>query len=173
MVDRLAENAHNVWARDRIRQGWTYGIQQKQRFSLGSFVSKNMQVDWSSGEAVENWISANMAQTNSVTQNSNGETDDSPNTLVYRKHCGVIVAEDISERSVLSVRCWRWRVGESHSVLKSTECKAQWEHGTKQQQATKRKRCSYLKVEDFAWEEHKALQRLAECSESIGTSSNE
>nr|XP_032804165.1 ryanodine receptor 2-like isoform X12 [Petromyzon marinus] len=28
LVDRLAENAHNVWARDRIRQGWTYGIQQ-------------------------------------------------------------------------------------------------------------------------------------------------
>ncbi|XP_062858851.1 ryanodine receptor 2 isoform X2 [Trichomycterus rosablanca] len=28
MVDRLAENAHNVWARDRIRQGWTYGVQQ-------------------------------------------------------------------------------------------------------------------------------------------------
>ncbi|XP_053238582.1 ryanodine receptor 2 isoform X4 [Podarcis raffonei] len=30
MVDKLAENAHNVWARDRIRQGWTYGIQQSQ-----------------------------------------------------------------------------------------------------------------------------------------------
>ncbi|XP_034425492.1 ryanodine receptor 2 isoform X10 [Hippoglossus hippoglossus] len=28
MVDKLAENAHNVWARDRIQQGWTYGIQQ-------------------------------------------------------------------------------------------------------------------------------------------------
>ncbi|XP_056627769.1 ryanodine receptor 2 isoform X3 [Triplophysa dalaica] len=28
MVDKLAENAHNVWARDRTRQGWTYGIQQ-------------------------------------------------------------------------------------------------------------------------------------------------
>ncbi|XP_030196348.1 ryanodine receptor 2 isoform X3 [Gadus morhua] len=28
MVDKLAENAHNVWARDRIGQGWTYGIQQ-------------------------------------------------------------------------------------------------------------------------------------------------
>uniref|UniRef100_A0A8C4LL11 Ryanodine receptor 2 n=1 Tax=Equus asinus asinus TaxID=83772 RepID=A0A8C4LL11_EQUAS len=28
MVDKLAENAHNVWARDRVRQGWTYGIQQ-------------------------------------------------------------------------------------------------------------------------------------------------
>ncbi|XP_028331499.1 ryanodine receptor 2 isoform X4 [Gouania willdenowi] len=31
MVDKLAENAHNVWARDRIRQGWTYGIQQDVR----------------------------------------------------------------------------------------------------------------------------------------------
>ncbi|XP_075469375.1 ryanodine receptor 3 isoform X3 [Ascaphus truei] len=28
LVDRLAENAHNVWAKDRIKQGWTYGIQQ-------------------------------------------------------------------------------------------------------------------------------------------------
>uniref|UniRef100_A0A8C4R1B8 B30.2/SPRY domain-containing protein n=1 Tax=Eptatretus burgeri TaxID=7764 RepID=A0A8C4R1B8_EPTBU len=28
LVDHLAENAHNIWARDRIRQGWTYGIQQ-------------------------------------------------------------------------------------------------------------------------------------------------
>ncbi|KAF4084419.1 hypothetical protein AMELA_G00128490 [Ameiurus melas] len=43
------------------------------------------EVGWSSGEAVEHWISANMAQTNSVSQNSNGEMDDSPNTLVYRK----------------------------------------------------------------------------------------
>lgn len=41
MVDRLAENAHNVWARDRIRQGWTYGIQQvtesTKRFYLEGF----------------------------------------------------------------------------------------------------------------------------------------
>ncbi|XP_051829609.1 ryanodine receptor 3 [Antechinus flavipes] len=28
IVDKLAENAHNVWAKDRIKQGWTYGIQQ-------------------------------------------------------------------------------------------------------------------------------------------------
>ena len=28
LVDNLAENAHNVWAKDRIKQGWTYGIQQ-------------------------------------------------------------------------------------------------------------------------------------------------
>nr|XP_061843137.1 ryanodine receptor 3-like [Nerophis lumbriciformis] len=28
LVDKLAENAHNMWAKDRIKQGWTYGIQQ-------------------------------------------------------------------------------------------------------------------------------------------------
>ena len=28
LVERLAENGHNVWARDRIRQGWTYSIVQ-------------------------------------------------------------------------------------------------------------------------------------------------
>ncbi|XP_062422699.1 ryanodine receptor 2 [Pungitius pungitius] len=28
VVDLLAENDHNVWARERIRQGWTYGAQQ-------------------------------------------------------------------------------------------------------------------------------------------------
>ncbi|KAI5624619.1 ryanodine receptor 2 [Silurus asotus] len=27
-VDKLAENGHNVWAKDRVKQGWTYGIQQ-------------------------------------------------------------------------------------------------------------------------------------------------
>ncbi|KAF5894301.1 regulator of G-protein signaling 7-like [Clarias magur] len=42
-------------------------------------------VGWSSGEALEQRILANMAQTNNVSQNSNGEMDDSPNTLVYRK----------------------------------------------------------------------------------------
>ncbi|XP_033625850.1 ryanodine receptor 2-like [Asterias rubens] len=26
LVELLAENAHNVWARDRIEQGWTYGL---------------------------------------------------------------------------------------------------------------------------------------------------
>ena len=25
LVDKLAENAHNVWAVGRIKQGWTYG----------------------------------------------------------------------------------------------------------------------------------------------------
>nr|XP_057915111.1 ryanodine receptor 2 isoform X2 [Doryrhamphus excisus] len=28
-VNLLAENAHNVWARERIKQGWTYGEQQE------------------------------------------------------------------------------------------------------------------------------------------------
>ncbi|KAM7375704.1 hypothetical protein PAMP_005487 [Pampus punctatissimus] len=34
LVDKLAENAHNVWAKDRIKQGWTYGIQQMQPLTL-------------------------------------------------------------------------------------------------------------------------------------------
>lgn len=40
MVDKLAENAHNVWARDRIRQGWTYGIQQVRGNELHSIWSE-------------------------------------------------------------------------------------------------------------------------------------
>ncbi|XP_030643358.1 ryanodine receptor 2 [Chanos chanos] len=28
LVDKLAENEHNVWAREKIRQGWNYGPQQ-------------------------------------------------------------------------------------------------------------------------------------------------
>lgn len=28
VVNLLAENEHNVWARERIVQGWTYGTQQ-------------------------------------------------------------------------------------------------------------------------------------------------
>ncbi|KAK2510405.1 hypothetical protein Q9233_017776 [Columba guinea] len=28
LVDRLAENGHNVWARDRVQQGWTYSTVQ-------------------------------------------------------------------------------------------------------------------------------------------------
>ncbi|KAL2083644.1 hypothetical protein ACEWY4_021417 [Coilia grayii] len=28
LVDHLAENDHNMWAKDRIRQGWSYGPQQ-------------------------------------------------------------------------------------------------------------------------------------------------
>ncbi|XP_076818158.1 ryanodine receptor 2-like isoform X3 [Clavelina lepadiformis] len=26
LVERLADNAHNVWARERVKQGWTYGV---------------------------------------------------------------------------------------------------------------------------------------------------
>lgn len=32
LVERLAENGHNVWARDRVRQGWTYSIVQVSLF---------------------------------------------------------------------------------------------------------------------------------------------
>lgn len=45
LVERLAENGHNVWARDRVRQGWTYSIVQvserrglKQRLFLSLFI---------------------------------------------------------------------------------------------------------------------------------------
>lgn len=26
LVEQLANNAHNVWARERVKQGWTYGL---------------------------------------------------------------------------------------------------------------------------------------------------
>jgi len=26
LVEKLADNAHNVWARERVKQGWTYGL---------------------------------------------------------------------------------------------------------------------------------------------------
>lgn len=42
LVDKLAENAHNVWAKDRIKQGWTYGIQQVATPSPPAQVSENM-----------------------------------------------------------------------------------------------------------------------------------
>ena len=28
LIERLAENTHNIWAVDRIRDGWTYGISE-------------------------------------------------------------------------------------------------------------------------------------------------
>lgn len=28
LVDLLAENTHNVWARDHIQLGWTYGLSE-------------------------------------------------------------------------------------------------------------------------------------------------
>lgn len=26
LVEKLANNAHNVWAKERVKQGWTYGV---------------------------------------------------------------------------------------------------------------------------------------------------
>ena len=28
LVELLAENTHNVWAKERIKQGWTYGLNE-------------------------------------------------------------------------------------------------------------------------------------------------
>lgn len=44
LVDRLAENAHNVWAKDRIKQGWTYGIQQVGTSLYAFGISKECEV---------------------------------------------------------------------------------------------------------------------------------
>lgn len=32
LVDQLAENTHNMWARDRIALGWTYGFVEVSSF---------------------------------------------------------------------------------------------------------------------------------------------
>lgn len=45
LVERLAENGHNVWARDRVRQGWTYSIVQVSPISL-SMLSRNASVNY-------------------------------------------------------------------------------------------------------------------------------
>lgn len=53
LVDKLAENAHNVWAKDRIKQGWTYGIQQvKMSFSL--FIRYNVALSALTNKPVKN-----------------------------------------------------------------------------------------------------------------------
>lgn len=28
LVEQLAENTHNIWAKERIQQGWTYGLNE-------------------------------------------------------------------------------------------------------------------------------------------------
>lgn len=28
LVDQLAENTHNLWSKERIQQGWTYGLNE-------------------------------------------------------------------------------------------------------------------------------------------------
>lgn len=32
LVELLAENTHNVWAKERIQQGWTYALSEVQYF---------------------------------------------------------------------------------------------------------------------------------------------
>lgn len=33
LVDQLAENTHNLWAKERIQQGWTYGLNEVRNVS--------------------------------------------------------------------------------------------------------------------------------------------
>ena len=39
LVDHLAENTHNIWAKERISEGWTYGLNEVR--STSSSVSKH------------------------------------------------------------------------------------------------------------------------------------
>lgn len=32
LVDQLAENTHNLWAKERIQQGWTYGLNEVRKY---------------------------------------------------------------------------------------------------------------------------------------------
>ena len=34
LVESLAENTHNTWAKERIKQGWTYGLTEVPTHSL-------------------------------------------------------------------------------------------------------------------------------------------
>lgn len=34
LVELLAENTHNVWAKERIQQGWTYALSEVQYFIM-------------------------------------------------------------------------------------------------------------------------------------------
>ncbi|MCJ8736548.1 hypothetical protein PDJAM_G00013620 [Pangasius djambal] len=110
---------------------------QNLRFPLGSLVSsRNMQltesrlplalceVGWSSGEAVEHWILANMAQTNNVSQNSNGEMDDSPNTLVYRK-MEDLIARMQDEKNGIPIRTVKSFLSKIPSVFSGSDI-VQW-----------------------------------------------
>ena len=34
LVELLAENTHNVWAKERIKHGWTYGLSEVNSLTL-------------------------------------------------------------------------------------------------------------------------------------------
>ena len=38
LVELLAENTHNVWAKERIKQGWTYGLTEVKRKVNSAFL---------------------------------------------------------------------------------------------------------------------------------------
>lgn len=42
LVDQLAENTHNLWAKERIQQGWTYGLNEVSISIHNSFTHKKM-----------------------------------------------------------------------------------------------------------------------------------
>ncbi|XP_033127881.1 ryanodine receptor 2-like [Anneissia japonica] len=56
LVDLLAENSHNVWAKERIEQGWTYGLSEDGAFKRNPLLIPYSELD---DEAKKlNWSSA-------------------------------------------------------------------------------------------------------------------
>ena len=45
LVELLAENTHNVWARDRIKNGWTYGVSEDNQHKRSPHLVPYNQVD--------------------------------------------------------------------------------------------------------------------------------
>lgn len=45
LVEQLAENTHNIWARERIQQGWTYGLNEDPDFKRSPHLVSYPNVD--------------------------------------------------------------------------------------------------------------------------------
>lgn len=54
LVDSLAENTHNIWAKERISEGWTYGLNEDPDLKRSPHLVPYSKVD----EAIKiaNWL---------------------------------------------------------------------------------------------------------------------
>jgi len=44
LVDLLAENTHNLWAKERISQGWTYGLNEVRLYIRVLLLAKQIRI---------------------------------------------------------------------------------------------------------------------------------
>lgn len=42
LIDQLAENTHNIWSKERIMEGWTYGLNEVNFQSLEDFLMQTL-----------------------------------------------------------------------------------------------------------------------------------